>query len=166
MLIINAKSDYSMKYYVVILTVFWAMCACTSSISKQQKKAEAAFIEEVQYMSKKEALSNEVNYYKDPVITVCSHKRSLTGKDLIHECNRVIEEDNNAPYSQMGPTTFKIIRRVGDIKEYALNHPEEIIANEFYFEGTFTHYNHGYDTRKAIVIYVPEIDRTIIDQKY
>jgi hypothetical protein len=140
--------------------------ACAPSIDSQIDKAESIFIDEVQYMTKKEALSNEINYYKEPEITTRSHKRSLTGKDLIHECNRVMDEDNGKDFTHFGPTTFKIIRRVDDIKDYAIEHPNDVIAEEFYFEGTFTHYNNGYGTRKAIVIYVPKLDRYIIDQIY
>lgn len=139
--------------------------ACAPSIDSQMDKAESIFIDKVQYMTKKEALSKEINYYKEPEITTRSHKRSLTGKDLIHECNRVMDEDNGKDYT-LGPTTFKIIRPVVDIKDYAIEHPNDVIAEEFYFEGTFTHYNNGYETRKANVIYVPKLDRHILDQIY
>ena len=114
-------------------------------------------------MTKKEALSKEINYYKEPEITTRIHKRSLTGRDLIHECNRIIDENNNKDYLNFGPTTFKIIRRVDDIKDFAIEHPDDIVAEEFYFEGTFTHYNNGYDTRNANIIYVSQLGRYIID---
>jgi hypothetical protein len=41
---------------------------------------------------------------------------------------------------------------VDDEKEYALDHPNEIVGVKYYFEGIFTHYNNGYGTRKAEVI--------------
>lgn len=47
-----------------------------------------------------------------------------------------MEEDNNKDYIQFGPTSFKITRKVADIKAYALEHLNEIIANEFKFSGT------------------------------
>ena len=53
------------------------------------KEAQVHFIESVQYMSKREALSKEINYYKDPQITVARKVSDLTGKDVIHECNYV-----------------------------------------------------------------------------
>ena len=39
-----------------------------------------------------------------------------------------------------------------DEKEYALDHPNDIVGVKYYFEGIFTHYNNGYGTRKAEVI--------------
>lgn len=157
-----------MKLKIILLTIGLSLffVACTPSINSQMEKAEKIFIEEVQYMTKEDALSKEISYYKEPEITTRIHKRSLTGKDLIHECNRVIEEDDNKEYTHFGPTTFKSVRRVGDIKDLAIKHPDDIVAEEFYFMGTFTHYNNGYDSRKATVIYVQELDRYIIDQIY
>ena len=115
----------------------------------------------------KEALSNEIDYYKAPEITYKEHTRSLTGKDLIHECNQIMEEDNNKDYIQFGPTSFKITRKVADIKAYALEHPNEIIANEFKFSGIFTHFGaNKYDEKKAIVIVVPELERYIVTPIY
>lgn len=138
--------------------------ACTTSINSQMDKAEKIFIEEVQYMTKEDALSKEISYYKDPEITTRIYKRSLTGKDLMHECNRVMEEDNIKDITQFGPVSFKIVRRVGDIKDFVMKHPNDIVAEEFYFSGTFTHYNNGYEVRKATIVYVQELDRYIIDQ--
>ena len=62
---------------------------------------------------------------------------------------------------------FKITRaNIGEVKKYAIEHPNDDIANEFYFEGIFTHYNNGYDTRRAYVIYIPEIEEYIVEQVY
>lgn len=142
------------------------LVACKPSISSQMNKAESIFIKEVQYMTREEALSKEINYYKEPEISIRTHKRSLTGRDLIHECNRVMKEDEEKDYVLFGSTQFKTIRRVWDIKEYAIKHPDDVVAEEFYFAGTFTHFGNGYNVRKANVIYVSELDRYIIDQLY
>ena len=155
-----------MKKFISIVLLSFLFVSCGPSINSQMDKAESIFIDEVQYMTKEDALSKEINYYKAPNISTRTHVRSLTGKDLIHECNRVIDEDNRKDFTHFGPTTFKIIRRVGDIKDYAIKHPDDIVAEEFYFEGTFTHYNNGYGDRMARVIYVSELDRYIIDQIY
>ena len=90
--------------------------SCTSSIDKQMDFAETKFIEEVAYMDEKEALSKEIDYYKAPQITVRKHIRTLTGKDLIHECNKVIKENEERRRSKA-----LIIRtvNVSDIKQYA-----------------------------------------------
>ena len=165
-LLYNRIKSNNMKNLICTLLILILFVACMPSIDTQMDKAETIFIEEVQYMTKEDALSKEISYYKEPEITTRIHKRSLTGKDLIHECNRVIEEDDNKEYTHFGPTTFKSVRRVGDIKDFAIKHPDDIVAEEFYFMGTFTHYNNGYDSRKATVIYVQELDRYIIDQIY
>ena len=64
--------------------------SCTKPISQQMDLAEAQFIKELSYMTEKEALSNEIDYYKAPEITYKEHTRSLTGKDLIQECTQIM----------------------------------------------------------------------------
>ena len=151
----------------LIVTLCAGFSSCTKSVNQQMDLAEAQFIKELSYMTEKEALSNEIDYYKAPEITYKEHTRSLTGKDLIHECNQIMEEDNNKDYTQFGPTSFKITRKVTDIKAYALEHPNEIIANEFKFSGIFTHFGADkYDEKKAIVIVVPELERYIVTAIY
>ena len=154
-------------FRLLTISFLIALCtgfnSCTKSISQQMDLAEAQFIKEQSYMTEKEALSKEIDYYKAPEITYKKHTRSLTGKDLIHECNQIMEEDNNKDYTQFRPTSFKITRKVADIKTYALEHPNEIIANEFKFSGIFTHFGtNNYGERKAIVIVVPELERYIV----
>ena len=56
---------------------------------------------------------------------------------------------------------------VSDIKQYALEHPEDIVANEFEFSGTFTHFGQDkYGQRTAIVIVIPKLERYILNQIY
>lgn len=151
----------------LLVTLCTGFSSCTKSVNKQMDLAEAQFIKELSYMDEKEALSKEIDYYKAPEITYKEHTRSLTGKDLIHECNQIMEEDNNKDYTQFGPTSFKITRKVVDIKAYALEHPNEIIANEFKFSGIFTHFGaNKYDEKKALVIVVPELERYIVTPIY
>lgn len=85
-----------MKAFRLSLTILLIIgfSSCTKSINQQMDLAEAQFIKELSYMTEKEALSKEINYYKAPEITYKEHIRSLTGKDLIHECNQIMEEDN------------------------------------------------------------------------
>lgn len=157
------------KLFLPLLLVALSMgfSSCAMSINQQMDLAEAQFIKEQSYMTEKEALSKEIDYYKAPEITYKEHTRSLTGKDLIHECNQIMEEDNNKDYIQFGSTSFKITRKVADIKAYALEHPNEIIANEFKFSGIFTHFGtNRYGERKAVVIVVPELDRYIVTPIY
>ena len=91
------------------------------------ESAQQQFISEVQYMTEREALANEISYYKKPQITV---KRALRNGQV-----SVIR-------------TWKFYSE----KEYAVDHPNDIVGAEYYFEGIFTHYNHGYERRKAKVL--------------
>ena len=67
------------------------------------EEAQQQFVEEVQYMTEKEALANEINYYKDPIITVKRKVRDLSGKEAIHECNLL--EKENEEKNMMNPVT-------------------------------------------------------------
>ena len=87
-----------MKKFICIVMLSLLFVNCGPSIGSQMDKAESIFIDEVQYMTKEDALSKEINYYKAPNISTRTHVRSLTGRDLIHECNRVIEENNNKDF--------------------------------------------------------------------
>lgn len=142
------------------ITVCIEIYSCTSAISKQMDFAEVNFIKEVSYMTEKEALSKEINYYKAPEITVKQHSRSLTGKDLIHECNIIIRNEQESLKKR---SIFPIrTQGVQPIKEYALEHPDDIIANEFKFKGIFTHYGENkYGEKSATIIVVPELKRYI-----
>ena len=52
--------------------------------------------------------------------------------------------------------------RIDDIKIYALEHPNDIVANEFRFEGIFTCYGQKkYTEEEAIIFYIPKLDRYI-----
>lgn len=138
--------------------------SCTSSIDKQMKFAEMKFVEEVAFMDDKKALSKEIEYYKDPQITAKRHVRALTGRDVIHECNKVIKENEE---SRKSKALIFITRDVSDIKQYAMEHPDDIVANEFEFSGIFTNYGSTkYTQRRATVIIIPKIERYILNQKY
>jgi hypothetical protein len=100
--------------------------------------AEQIFIEKAP-ITEREALSDEIDYYKPPYIKVRKHVRDLTGKDIIHICN-IIERENEEKTERLrkGETSVVWTPFVGDIKGYALDNPNKIIAHEFYFSGTFT----------------------------
>lgn len=141
--------------------------SCTMSIRKQMDLGETQFIKELSYMDEREALSKGIDYYKAPEINYKEHIRSLTGKELINECNQIMEEDNHKDYIRFGRTSFKITRKVGDIKAYALEHSDEIVANEFKFSGIFTHFGtNKYGEVKAVVIVVPELEKYIVKPIY
>ena len=96
-----------LSIYVFIMALCMILYSCTSSIDKQMDFAETKFIEEVAYMDEKEALSKEIDYYKAPQITVRKHIRTLTGKDLIHECNKVIKENEERRIKAVHPLVHR-----------------------------------------------------------
>lgn len=107
-------------------------------MDKYIEYAEEKFIEKAP-ITEREALSGEIDYYKTPYIKVRKHVRDLTGKDIIHICN-IIEKENEEKMERLrrGETSVVSIAFVNDIKGYALDNPNKIIAHEFYFSGTFT----------------------------
>lgn len=148
-----------MKNTIFILTLaFFSACnTFSSSKTGSIKEAEQEFITEVQYMTEKESISDEISYYKDPDISVSRKVRDLTGRDAVHECNILLKE-NEIEHERLmsGQSLFGISKvwMVSDEKEYAINHPDEIVGAEYYFEGTFTHYNNGYELIRAKVLYI------------
>jgi cytochrome c biogenesis protein ResB len=155
-----------MKNLFLLLTVMLVFTACgkfgnAGSISD----AEKHFIEEVQYMTEQEALSKEVSYYKAPVITISKKVRDLTGCDAIHECNQILEDNQNTIESLKSGKAY-VVRTI-DVaaeKDFAVNHPDDVVGAEYYFEGEFTHWNNGSNTRKARVLYIN--GRYIVLQQY
>ena len=69
-------------------------------------------------MTEKEALSNEIDYYKDPKVTYRNHIRSLTGKDLIHICNKIIKWNNDETRSSF--LGIRLMIRIDDIKKICI----------------------------------------------
>ena len=141
------------------ITLFNMACDGIVNDNKGLDEAQRQFVNEVQYMTKEEALSKEVDYYKDPNITVKYKVRDLTGKDVIHECNILLKENEQA-MDDLSSGRRWVVRTwvVGDAKEYAIKHPDKICGAEYYFEGVFTHYANGYDTRKARVLLMKSIE--------
>jgi len=129
------------------------------------ESAQQQFIKEVQYMTEKEALSNEISYYKKPRITVKRKVRDLTGKAAIHECNLLGEENaENRRAIKSGQAYAVGIWNYQAEKKYAVDHPNDIVGAEYYFEGVFTHYDNGYGTKKAKVLCIN--GKWFVIQKY
>ncbi len=61
------------------------LCMSVSCDKYSIEEAQVHFIENVQYMTEREALSHEIDYYKPPQITVARKVQDLSGKDAIHE---------------------------------------------------------------------------------
>lgn len=139
-----------------------------SSIDSQMKSAEKVFIKNASYMTERDALSEEIDYYKKPEITLKRHTRSLTGKDLIRECN-LVEKDNQKSINAIknNERMYGITRDVSDIKSFALDNPNKIVANEFEFSGIFTHYGDDkYGKKSSRVILISKIERYIVTPIY
>lgn len=147
---------------ILLLSSIAIIIACSPSIDTQMNIAESKFIEEMSFMTEEKALSQEIDYYKPPQITKKEHVRTLTGKDLIHECNKIIAKDKKSVENS------KFIVRthyVEDVKEYAIQNPEKEIANEFVFSGIFTQYGiNKYVQLNASIIFIPHLDRYIIKE--
>lgn len=123
-------------------------------------EAQEYFIEECQIMTKEEALSKEIGYYQDPVITERTFIRHLTGKDVIHEMNLLLKENEEETTSIIPWITVQWNEQwINTAKNYAVKHPDEIIAAEFHFTGIFTTYSEEdkYETysRRLLFIYKP-----------
>ncbi len=143
-----------MKKLLLFIVTMHILISCDQpSNTGSIEEAEVEFIKEVQYMTEKEALSKEIDYYKAPYIHVKNKVRDLTGKDAIHECNLIIEKNEKAMQNlASGAVPFCITINVEQEKEFAVNHPDDIVGAEYYFEGTFTHWNKGYNVCKAKVL--------------
>lgn len=126
-------------------------------IDKYMEFAEQKFIEKASYITERQALSYEIDYYKPPYIKVRKHVRVLTGKDIIHICN-IIEKENMEDIKLL--RIFPTRRLVGSLKEYALDNPNKIIAHEFYFSGTFTTASRKskYNDRSMSFIIIPKLE--------
>ncbi len=150
---------------IVLVSILYACNSFNNSQTGTIEEAQQQFINEVQYMTEKEALANEINYYKEPQITVYRKVCDLTGKDAIHECN-LLEKENAEKESALRSGQASVIRTWNcyQEKQYAVDHPNDIVGAEYYFEGTFTHYNNGYDTRKAKVLCIN--GKWFVIQKY
>lgn len=122
-------------------------------------EAEQVFIKETQIMSREEALSKEIDYYQEPRITERTFSRKLTGKDVIHEMNILLKENEETmsrPADFMGMRFTWSTEWIAKAKDYAVQHPDEYIAAEYYFTGVFTNYSRDsrYSTARKRLIYI------------
>ena len=69
------------NFRLLAISLLVALCtgfsSCTKSVNEQMDLAEAQFIKELSYMTEKEALSKEIDYYKAPEITYKEHTGTL-----------------------------------------------------------------------------------------
>lgn len=159
-----------MKLYVIpILSLFIMLSSCNqpqhNSSSKYGEYAKQAFIEECSYMSEREALSSEISWYKEPQITDCSYYGEMTGKDIISICNNIIAENKQKEEDLKSHRTWVIhTYNVGDIKEYALNYPDDAIASKYHLAANFTTYSqtNPYSSQSNDVIVIRGVNKIII----
>ena len=83
---------------IAIFSILILLCSCDFITDKTPSldTAEAQFISETQIMSEQDALSKEISWYKAPQITERTLSRKLTGKDVIHEMNILLKENEEA----------------------------------------------------------------------
>ena len=147
-----------MKLINALMIGFLCLFTTTSCIFNDAKtgslkEAEQHFIDKVQYMTEREAMAHEISYYKAPDIKVKRKVRDLTGKDAVHECNLLLEENRKeSEAAKTRPIKIAHVWFCDKEKNYALDHINDIVGAEYYFEGVFTHWNNGYETRRAKVL--------------
>lgn len=133
--------------------------------SKYGKYAMKAFLEKRSYMSERDALSNEIGWYTEPHIIDYSYCGDMTGRDIISICNKInAENERGLENLRAGRTWCVYSHNVGDIKEYALNHPDKYIASKYHLAATFTTYSkeNPYSNQSNDVIVVKGINKIII----
>lgn len=136
-----------------------------SNGSKYGEYAKQAFLEERSYMSERDALSREISWYNKPQITDYSYLGEMTGKDIISICNKIIAENQEKEEDLRAHRTWVIhTYNVGDIKEYALNHPDEYIASKYHLAANFTTYSqtNPYSSQSNDVIVIRGVNKIII----
>lgn len=136
-----------------------------SNGSKYGEYAKQAFLEERSYMSERDALSREISWYNEPQITDYSYLGEMTGKDIISICNKIIAENQQKGEDLRAHRTWVIhTYNVGDIKEYALSHPDESIASKYHLAANFTTYSqtNPYSSQSNDVIVIRGVNKIII----
>ena len=144
---------------LTILILLSLPCSCDYIVDQMPSldEAEAKFISETQIMSEQDALSNEISWYKAPQITERTLTRKLSGKDVIHEMNQLLKENENAKPDGIFGWKFSWNGEwIAKAKDYAVQHPDEIIAVEYYFTGIFTNYSaeSKYSTARKRLLYI------------
>lgn len=156
---------------VLLVTIILTSCGQIQNTSqdtngsKYGKYAMQAFLEERSYLSERDALSNEIVWYKEPQITDYSYYGDMTGRDIISICNKINAENERKEDDLRNHRTWVIrTHNVGDIKEYALNHPDEYIASKYHLAATFTTYSqeNPYSNQSNDVIVIKGINKIII----
>lgn len=144
-----------------IFSILTLLCSCDFIEDKTPSldAAEAQFISEAHIMTEQDALSKEISWYKAPQITERTLSRKLTGKDVIHEMNILLRENEEAKPDGIFGWTFTWNEEwIATAKDYAVQHPDEVIAAEYYFTGVFTNYNADskYSTIRKRILYIYE----------
>lgn len=161
-----------MRYlYIFSMLLTLVMTACTNynqssnSQGKFGEYAKQAFLEKRRILTEREALSKEIDWYQEPQITDYSYLGEMSGKDIISICNRIKEENEQSLEElRQHKTWCAFTYNVEDIKEYALDHPNEVIASKYHLAATFTTYSKDqpYSTYSNDVIVIRGINKIIL----
>lgn len=162
-ILICYTNNYTVMRYVytifIILLSLFSSCDFILDKTPSLDEAEDKFISEAQIISEKEAISEEISWYRAPQITERTLSRKLNGKDVIHEMNLLLKENEDAKPGIYGMTFTWNVKWINKAKDYAVEHPDEIIAAEYYFTGIFTNCNEKskFSTirRRLLYIYKP-----------
>ncbi len=152
-----------MKYIVRILflCLFACLYSCDSHPTEQEVKD--LFILKNQYMSSREALQKEIEWFIEPKIQC--NKKNLTGRDLIHLANvldRYLENERRKEpeyrerFKALGMPYIKsvVYYPIREMRELGADHPDKNVAVLWRLSGRFTTYskNHKYDTKEGYVL--------------
>ena len=153
-----------MKYIVRIL--FLCLFACLYSCDSHPTEQEVIdlFIQENQYMSSREALQKEVEWFVEPNIQ-CNKEKILTGKGLIHLANALDrylrEEQKREPeyrerFRKLGiPYISRVVYYpTREMREVGADYPDKNVAVLWRLSGRFTTYSvdNKYVEKKGYVL--------------
>lgn len=134
-----------------VLGIILALCSCDMAgdafakiMKPSVEEAEKVFIKKNEIITSKEALAEELSYYKSPAITERCFSRYLTGRDVIHEMNILLKEEASNSIVWKYTNSIHNPDLLNRAKSRGVDHPDDIIAAEYYFSGTFTS-NRGYE---------------------
>lgn len=144
-------------YSLLSLIIILGCCNYIGNKAPSLDSAENQFISESQIMTEQDALSQEITWYKVPQITEREISRNLNGKDVIHEMNLLLKEnENTSPDGLFGLSVTWNAEWIAKAKNYAVSHPDDIIATEYYFTGVFANYDieSKYSTIRKRLLYI------------
>lgn len=158
------------KLIMMFLLMCGLLASCnvnteTKSEGRYGEYAKQAFLEKFSHMSERDALSREIDWYQEPQITEFSYIGEMSGKDIISISNDILAENKRKEEALSNHRVWVIYTYdVNDIKNHALDHPDEYVASKFHIAGTFTTFSkhEPYETKSCNAIVVRGVNEIIL----